>query len=86
MTSEATVLATKNQISLSEAQAFVGGYVEVLILKNGDQMLINEEGMYMDHLLPNPMATTLAVDAGYMVPSGGIKGNAVILQGLAKWD
>jgi hypothetical protein len=31
--------------SLSEAQKFVGGYVEGLELPNGDYMLLNEEGL-----------------------------------------
>ena len=31
--------------SLSEAQDFVGGYVEGLEIPNGDYMLLNEEGL-----------------------------------------
>jgi len=48
----------KNEPDLKAAQAFVGGYVEVVSFPNGDLLLLNEEGKLMGLPL-NPEATTL---------------------------
>jgi hypothetical protein len=86
MTDVATLYMSRKPMTLAEVQKFVDGYVELIWTKNGDQMLINEEGMYRDDLKPNPTATAIAIEAGYMVPKDGIRGNAVVLTGVAKWD
>jgi len=44
--------------SLEELQKLVGGYIEVQTLRNGDSLVINEEGM-MQNLPINKEATTL---------------------------
>jgi hypothetical protein len=63
--------------SLETAQGLVGGWVEMLTLANGDQMLVNEEGLI--HNLPhNPIASALA--------GRNLVGNAVLLKGEARWD
>jgi len=63
--------------TLEECQDFVGGYIEVVHLPNGDQLIVNEEGR-MEHLqLPhNPAASVLA--------RRNIVGNALLLQGDAR--
>jgi hypothetical protein len=69
--------------TLEEAQAFVGGYVEVLPnhgpLRYDEvaQILGNEEA-YIHHLPVNPVASKYA---GYE-----IRGNVLILRGAALWD
>lgn len=47
------------RLSLEEAQKMVGGWVEVLYLRAGKIMLINEEGRPMNLPL-NPLATIVA--------------------------
>ena len=48
----------KNEPSLKEAQAFVGGRVECITFPNGDLLIVNEEGKLMQLPL-NPEATLL---------------------------
>ena len=48
----------KDEPSLKEAQAFVGGYVEGISFPNGDYLIINEEGKLIGLPL-NPEATAL---------------------------
>ena len=48
----------KDEPSLEQAQAFVGGYVEGISFPNGDYLIINEEGKLMGLPL-NPEATAL---------------------------
>ena len=48
----------KNEPSLKEAQAFVGGMVECITFPNGDLLIVNEEGKLMQLPL-NPEATLL---------------------------
>lgn len=64
--------------SLEEAQAIVGGYVQMVRSPSEPtwQILVNEEGLL--HGLPfNERATDLC--------GTGIVGNAIILKGKAKW-
>ena len=64
------------QPTLEHAQKIVGGYVEMVYLRNGDQMLVNEEGLI--HRLPvNERASILS---GKL-----IVGNALVLKGTARW-
>jgi hypothetical protein len=48
----------KDEPSLKQAQAFVGGYVECITFPNGDLLIVNEEGKLMQLPL-NPEATLL---------------------------
>lgn len=65
-----------HKLSLSEAQEFVGGYVEEIRLSNGDQMLVNEDGLRLK--LPHNEAASL-------LAGRPIVGSAVILSGTARW-
>lgn len=82
----ANLLMLAKRPTLEEAQAMVGGYVELLWLDKQTQMLVNEEGAYDDSLYPNPLATRLAEKAGICVMKCGIRGDALILTGDALWD
>jgi hypothetical protein len=72
--------------SLERAQELVGGFVELVTLNNGDQMLVNEEGLLSD--LPyNDYATQLAIEkSNCFLAEHGIRGNAVLLKGGARWN
>ena len=65
--------------TLEEAQALVGGLVEMVKSPNNSeiQILVNEEGL-LKGLPFNEEATKIC--------GTGIVGNAVILKGNAKWD
>jgi len=66
----------KEPPTLEEAQELVGGMVELVMLSDGDQMLVNEEGLLYG--LPyNQMASEVA--------NRHIVGNALILRGKSKW-
>ena len=62
--------------SLEEAQKAVGGYVEILTVREG-QLLFDEEGL-LKKLPHNPEASEIAGQP--------IVGNALLLKGSAKWD
>lgn len=75
---ELKVLTTKEENpSLKEAQDFVGGLVELVNLPNGDQMLVNEEGIMKKLPINDPASSALGQP---------ILGNAIILVGDARWD
>ncbi len=62
--------------SLDEAQRFVQGFVELLWLDDGRQLLVNEDGL--DLQLPvNTVASRL-----YGLP---LVGNCLLLSGTARW-
>ena len=62
--------------SLQEAQRFVGGFVELVPLKDDAQLLVNDDGLAC--ALPfNLVASQLA---GFPV-----LGNAIILYGMSRW-
>ena len=63
--------------TLKEAQEFVGGWIEMVYLKNGDQMIVNEEGL----LLGLPVNRIASAIAGQC-----IVGNVLILKGTAKYS
>jgi len=62
--------------SLKQAQKMIGGSIELIDLSDGDQMLVDEEFL-LKGLDINGMATIVA--------NQRILGNAIILQGKAKW-
>jgi hypothetical protein len=75
---ELKVLTTKEEKpSLKEAQDFVGGLVELVNLPNGDQMLVNEEGIMKELPINEPASSAL---------DQPVLGNAIILAGEARWD
>jgi len=63
-------------VTLEQAQEIVGGYVEMVLLNNGDQMLVDEEGL-LKSKQSNPIATIIA--------KRHIVGNVIILSGKARW-
>ena len=63
-------------LCLEDAQKLVGGWVELIQLDGGDQLLVNEEGL-LRKLPPNPLASIIAMRL--------IVGNAVLLTGGARW-
>lgn len=62
--------------TLQEAQEIVGGYVQMLTLDDGSQMLMDEDGRMKD-LPVNDKASLLAGQV--------IRGNVLVLQGPALW-
>lgn len=62
--------------TLKEAQNLVGGLVELVTLSNGDQMLVDEEGLLKEKPYNNE-ASDLAQRT--------IVGHAIILTGDLKW-
>ena len=63
----------------------MGGLVQLIELNNGDQLMVNEDGIMLD-LPVNDEATEIAMSQSNAFIMGGILGNAVILKGKAKWD
>jgi len=80
--SETKVYRLDHKPSLKEAQELVGGYVEMKELRNGDQILFNEEGKLMG-LPVNVEATDIFTSPGNYADY--IVGNAIILSGENKW-
>lgn len=76
MSATETILMEKEPPSLEAAQKAVGGFVEILPVREG-QLLFNEEGR-MQELPENPTASMLAGQP--------IVGNALFLKGSARWD
>lgn len=86
MTDTSITTLTDERPSLEKAQELVGGLVELIELNNGDQMLVNEEGLLHD--LPLNIEATnhlVAHKSPYDLMFRGIVGNAVILKGNARW-
>ena len=66
----------KQEPTLTEAQAYVGGWVQMITLNNGDAMLMNEEGKL--HGLPvNVEATTLWEKS--FGPTDVVVGNVMVI-------
>ena len=76
MSNTSLKIEEKTQPALEEAQAVVGGYVEIVPTSHG-QLLVNEEGR-LKGLPQNPEASKIAGQP--------ICGNALLLKGPAKWD
>lgn len=74
-----------NKPSLEVAQITVGGYVQVIALDDGRQMLVNEQGL-LEHKDPNPQATKLVNRERVLVHEMGIVGTVLILEGSYRWD
>jgi hypothetical protein len=65
------------KLTLEEMQEFVGGLIELVYLKNGDHLIINEEGILLE-LSKNHEASEIAGQI--------ILGNALILKGKARLE
>ena len=63
--------------TLDEAKEFVGGWVAMVTLDNGDQLLCDEDGG-LKRLKTNEEATEIVGQR--------IVGNVMILSGKARWD
>lgn len=61
----------------AEAQALVGGYVQLVVLNDGKIMLIDEEAKLKPHEI-NPTATYLAHHVWAIAVSDYIAGNALV--------
>lgn len=67
------------EMDLEDLQKLVDGYIEVVALPNGDQLVVNEEGK-LKGLPVNPVATALFREAFPDIPDV-IVGRAVLLTG-----
>ena len=76
-------IITDTAPSLSEAQDFVGGYVQLVSLDNGDQLLMDEEGSFKCLNL-NPEAAAHAAAHG-RPDLHRLVGPVLCLQGAARW-
>ena len=72
------LIIAKSKPSLEEAQKVVGGYVEMVELPNGDQILVHEEGLFAPDPQVNNEASSLAGKV--------LVGDALLLQGENRWD
>jgi hypothetical protein len=71
---------------LAMAQALVGGYVQVVQVKDG-QLLVNEDGLLVTPpLRTNLQATVWCMGRVHLDQKRGIVGDAVLLTGDWKWD
>lgn len=70
------------ELTLEEAQEFVGGLIEVLRLPDGSLMVIDEEGKLKGKPV-NLKATQIAHEARAIFPGDVIVGDALILKGDA---
>lgn len=61
---------------LEEAQKFVNGYVEVVNLRNGTIMIVNEEGKFTEQL--NSRASTIARNHNAIFPFDYIAGDVLL--------
>jgi hypothetical protein len=66
--------------TLEEAQELVGGYVTLIKLPDGTQMLVDEDG-YLKEKKVNRDASVLGIAVGQPF----IVGDVVILSGKARW-
>lgn len=67
--------------TLEEAQKFVGGYIEIIILKNGDQLIIDEEGKLKEKEINWPATGVFQDNFGY---HDIIVGDAMWLKGKGR--
>lgn len=61
---------------LEELQAYVDGYIEIVNLRNGELLVINEEGKYRYDI--NNAATDLAHEHHALFPGDYINGDVVL--------
>lgn len=78
-------ILTDAQPTLKYAQDFVGGYVQMVTLNNGDQLLMDEDGGYKAALVFNEEAVAHAQEHGSRVLLDRIVGPVLCLRGIARW-
>lgn len=71
-----TIIANVESPTSEEAREFIGGYCELVHMKNGDQLIVNEDGRRTGLPL-NRKASSLY--------GGIIVGDVIHLKGAAKW-
>ena len=76
-----THFRSKEPPSIEEAQKIIGGYVQLVPLPDGTQMLVDEDGLAKELPL-NVSASERAASAGYFPH---IVGDVLILTGPARW-
>lgn len=69
--------ANGRSFTLAECQNAVGGLIEVVNLKGGDILIINEEGKLIEAAY-NPVATRRAVKDSAIFPHDYIAGDAIL--------
>lgn len=67
--------ANGKSFSLAEMQAYVGGYIEIITLPDGQIMVMNEEGA-LQGLPQNALATVMAHNV--ITSSRGIVGDVIV--------
>lgn len=75
-TEETVVPANGTDFSLEEAQKIVGGYIEVVNLPDGNILVCNEEGLYMN-LEVNEKATIICHEHNAIMPGSFIVGDVL---------
>ena len=70
-----------NEPTLKELQGLVGGFIQLIELPDGRQMVVNEEGRHLG-LAENPAATALAKPV--LFADDYVVGDAVVLSGTAR--
>tara|TARA_R110002167_G_scaffold135451_1_gene321894 strand:+ start:7871 stop:8143 length:273 start_codon:yes stop_codon:yes gene_type:complete len=77
-----TIHREKSPFTLDQLQKLVGGYIEVLELKDNTQLIINEEGKMMG--LPYNDTATQIMHYNFGRSADYVVGDAIILHGKAK--
>ena len=72
---EGEVHVKREPLTLEDMQEIVGGYIQVVYLENGEQLIVDEDGL-MKQKFPNRKASILAQRL--------IVGVAILLKGDAK--
>jgi hypothetical protein len=78
-------ILTDAQPTLKEAQDFVGGYVQMVTLNNGDQLLMDEDGGHKSGLAFNEEAVAHAQEHGSRVLLDRLVGPVLCLRHTARW-
>lgn len=77
-TGEILEISPKNGINfqLDELQKYVDGYIEIVNLNNGEILVVNEEGKFVEEI--NEKATDIAHNNQAIFSSDYIAGNVVL--------
>lgn len=86
--SDNIIVISAHKVPLKEAQDFVDGYVQLITLRNGTQVLMNEDGRGRDGnaLTTNLAATAMLKPEGVNMSKQGILGNVLILKDSYRWN
>ena len=78
---EPTTYTRTKPIEFSQLQKIVGGYIEMITLKNGDQIVFNEDGISLGLPINLDASRIVSVDCGF---PQSIVGHAVVLKNKAR--